>query len=319
VFQQYDHQVQTNTVVSPGGDAAVMRLRGTKAGIALSTDGNGRLTYLAPFAGGAIAVAEACRNMAAVGARPLAATDCLNFGNPDKPDIQYQLTEAVAGIKAACDAFDIPVVSGNVSLYNEGTGSAILPTPVIGTLGKLADAAVHATAGFKDAGDAIFVLGVDAVAAIDSSLGGSEYLKQVHGKVEGEPTIDLRLEVGVQNVCIDAVEAGIIRSAHDCSDGGLAIAIAESCVIGGFGAIVDAELTGRWDAALFGEQQSRIVVSVNPDQENTLRKIAQAQSIPLLKIGTVGGTRLTISGQVDVALDELANTWDTGLSNATGG
>ena len=319
VFQQYDHQVQTNTVVSPGGDAAVMRLRGTKSGIALSTDGNGRLTYLAPFAGAAIAVAEACRNMAAVGARPLAATDCLNFGNPDKPDIQYQLTEAVNGIKAACDAFGIPVVSGNVSLYNEGAGSAIYPTPVIGTLGKLADAAIHATAGFKNDGDLIYVLGIDGLNAAVSSLGGSEYLTQIHGKVEGEPTIDLKLEVGVQNACIEAVETGIIRSAHDCSDGGLAIAIAESCVIGGVGAVVDAELSGRWDATLFGEQQSRIVVTVASEQEDALREIALAQGIPLLKIGTVGGTRLTISGQVDVALDGLTETWDSGLSIATGG
>jgi phosphoribosylformylglycinamidine synthase II len=319
VFQQYDHQVQTNTVVSPGGDAAVIRLRGTKAGIALSTDGNGRLTYLAPFAGGAIAVAEACRNMAAVGARPLAATDCLNFGNPDKPDIQYQLTEAVNGIKAGCDAFDIPVVSGNVSLYNEGAGSAIYPTPVIGTLGKLADAAVHATAGFKDAGDLIYVLGIDELSAVDSSLGGSEYLTQIHGKVEGEPTIDLKLEVGVQNACIDAIEAGFIRSAHDCSDGGLAIAIAESCVIGGIGAVVDAELSGRWDAALFGEQQSRIVATVSSDQEDAVREIAQTQGIPLLKIGTVGGTRLTFDGQIDIALDELTETWNSGLSIATAG
>jgi phosphoribosylformylglycinamidine synthase len=319
VFQQYDHQVQTNTVVSPGGDAAVMRLRGTKSGIALSTDGNGRLTYLAPFAGAAIAVAEACRNMAAVGARPLAATDCLNFGNPDKPDIQYQLTEAVNGIKAACDAFGIPVVSGNVSLYNEGAGSAIYPTPVIGTLGKLADATIHATAGFKNDDDLIYVLGIDGLNAAVSSLGGSEYLTQIHGKVEGEPTIDLKLEVGVQNACIEAVETGIIRSAHDCSDGGLAIAIAESCVIGGVGAVVDAELSGRWDATLFGEQQSRIVVTVASEQEDALREIALAQGIPLLKIGTVGGTRLTISGQVDVALDELTETWDSGLSIATGG
>ncbi len=317
VFQQYDHQVQTNTVVSPGGDAAVMRLRGTKAGIALSTDGNGRLTYLSPFAGGAIAVAEACRNMAAVGARPLAATDCLNFGNPDKPDIQYQLTEAVKGIKAACNAFGIPVVSGNVSLYNEGTGSAILPTPVIGTLGKLADVSVHATAGFKSAGDIIYVLGVDALDAPESSLSGSEYLTQIHGKVEGEPVIDLKLEVAVQNACIDAVEAGIIQSAHDCSDGGLAIAIAESCIIGEVGATIDSTFTGRWDTVLFGEQQSRIVVSVSAGQEAALQKIAQ--DVPLLKIGTVDGTRLSINGHVDVALDELSDTWNTGLSTATNG
>ncbi|NQW17817.1 MAG: phosphoribosylformylglycinamidine synthase subunit PurL [Chloroflexi bacterium] len=319
VFQQYDHQVQTNTVVSPGGDAAVMRLRGTKSGIALSTDGNGRLTYLAPFAGGAIAVAEACRNMAAVGARPLAATDCLNFGNPDKPDIQYQLTEAVAGIKAACDAFDIPVVSGNVSLYNEGIGSAIYPTPVIGTLGKLEDVSVHATAGFKGDGDAVYLLGVDSLDAAESTLGGSEYLTQIHGLVEGEPTIDLELEVAVQNACIDAVEAGIIRSAHDCSDGGLAIAIAESCVIGGFGATIDAELSGRWDAALFGEQQSRIVVTVDTNHASQLEAIAAQHGAPAIRIGTTGGKTLTMSGLLDVLLTQLTSTWDNGLSIATSG
>ncbi len=319
VFRQYDHQVQTNTVIAPGGDAAVMRLRGTQAGIALATDGNGRYTYLSPYDGGAIAVAEACRNMAVVGAKPLAATDCLNFGNPDRPDIQYQLTEAVRGIKDACEAFGIPIISGNVSLYNEGAGTAIYPTPVIGTLGRLEDASRHCTAGFKAAGDAIYLLGVDSLSAGAETLAGSEFLSLIHDRVEGLPCLHLDLETKVQAACIAAIEEGLLQSAHDCSDGGLAVTVAESAIIGKVGAVIEPEIEGRWDATLFGEAQSRIVASVRPDDAERFQAIAAAHDVPILRLGVTGGDRIAYPGALDVALAEAADAWDNGLQRALAG
>ena len=319
VFRQYDHQVQTNTVVAPGGDAAVMRLRGTQAGIALATDGNGRYTYLSPYDGGAIAVAEACRNMAVVGARPLAATDCLNFGNPDRPEIQYQLTEAVRGIKDACDAFGIPIVSGNVSLYNEGAGTAIYPTPVIGTLGKLGDVSRHCTAGFKAPGDAIFLMGADSIDSDPATLAGSEFMSLIHDRVDGSPVIDLGLETRVQAACIAAIEEGLLQSAHDCSDGGLAVTVAESAIIGEVGAVIEPEIEGRWDAALFGEAQSRIIASVRLDDTDRFEAIAAAHDVPLLRLGATGGDRIAFAGALDVSLAEAADAWDNGLPRALAG
>jgi phosphoribosylformylglycinamidine synthase len=319
VFQQYDHQVQTNTVVSPGGDAAVLRLRGTKKGIALSTDGNGRYGYLDPYAGGAIAVAEACRNMAVVGAEPRAATDCLNFGNPEKPDAQYQLIEAVRGIKDACNAFDIPVVSGNVSLYNESAGAAIYPTPVIGTLGVMEDASRHSTAGFKQSGDAIYLLGADTLGADPATLAGSEYMSQVHDRVAGCPSIDLELEVRVQAVCRKAVEDGVVSAAHDCSDGGIAVTLAEMASIGAVGAAVSAPVPPRWDAALFGEAQSRIIVAVQPDNVAALVRLAAERDLPVIKLGECADDRLVIGDVIDVTVAAITDAWENGLQNALQG
>ncbi|MFV2064940.1 MAG: phosphoribosylformylglycinamidine synthase subunit PurL, partial [Chloroflexota bacterium] len=255
VFRRYDHMVGTNTVVQPGGDAAVLRIKGTERGVALSTDGNGRLCYLEPREGGRIAVAEAARNVSCVGAMPIAVTNCLNFGSPDEPAAYYQLTEAIEGIAEACRAFDIPVVSGNVSLYNQSGERAIWPTPVIGMLGLLEDLARRCDIGFRDEGDAIHLLG-----DLESDLAGSEYLSQHHGLVAGRPSIDLDREVALQRLLREAIGHGLLRSAHDCSDGGLAVAVAESAFRGGIGASCPGIAHHlRPDATLFGEAQSRVV------------------------------------------------------------
>ncbi|MCH7656346.1 MAG: phosphoribosylformylglycinamidine synthase subunit PurL, partial [Chloroflexi bacterium] len=236
VYRRYDHEVQTNTMVKPGaGDAAVLRIRGTDRALALAVDGNGRMAYLEPYVGGAMAVAEACRNVVCAGARPLALTDCLNFGDPERPAVYYQLAEAVRGIGDAARALGVPVVSGNVSLYNESGGEPIYPTPVVGAVGLLEHAETRLTAGFVELGDAVLLLGADALDGDPASLAGSEYLAHVHGLVIGAPSIDLALEARVQALLVALAEARLLRSAHDCADGGLAVAVAESAILGGRG------------------------------------------------------------------------------------
>ncbi|MDA0988048.1 MAG: phosphoribosylformylglycinamidine synthase subunit PurL [Chloroflexi bacterium] len=316
IFRQYDHQVQTNTLQAPGGDAAVLRIKGTGKGIALTTDGNGRYCYLDPFVGAAIAVAEACRNLACVGAEPLALTDCLNFGNPERPDVYYQLEQCVDGIASACEALGVPVISGNVSLYNETRGVAIWPTPVLGALGLLEDAEKRCTTAFKDEGDVVVLLGAAEVSDDAQSLAGSVFLEVVHEKVAGVPSIDLELEVKVQCLCRRAIEDGLLRSAHDCADGGLAVSLAESCVAGGIGFVGSLPLGGRWDAALFGEAQSRIVVSVAPDGLPVLEKLALEQGVPLVQLGSVGGAIFSIPQLMSLPVDELGAAWKGGLKKA---
>ena len=317
VFRRYDHQVQTNTVVAPGGDAAVMRLKGSKRGISLSTDGNGRLCYLDPYIGAQIAVAEACRNVSATGGLPVAITDCLNFGSPETVDGQYQLVQAVAGIKKACEAFDIPVISGNVSLYNEAPGGAIYPTPVIGAMGLLDDVRKHASAGFAGDGDVVYLFGAASLNGDASTLAGSEYLDVILGNVEGQPGLDLDLEVKTQQACRDGIVAGFVRSAHDVSEGGLAVALAEAAILGERGVVVDAALGGRWDAALFGEAQSRIIVTVAVDQTGELERIAVNAGAPLLRLGTTGGDRIVIGDLVGLSLSDVSERWMSGFQDAT--
>ena len=217
VFRQYDHQVMTNTVVPPGSDAALIRVKGTKKAISLSTDGNGRFCYLDPFAGGAIAVAEASRNAACLGARGIAVTDCLNFGNPEKPEVYYQLEECIRGMTEACKIFGMPVISGNVSLYNETMDEPVYPTPVAGVLGLLEDVSLVCGMGFKSEGDVVLLLGPAPSA---TGLGGSEYLEVVHEKVAGKPSIDLDMEKRVQELCATLIGKRMLESAHDCSMGG---------------------------------------------------------------------------------------------------
>ncbi|HEX2183996.1 MAG TPA: phosphoribosylformylglycinamidine synthase subunit PurL, partial [Chloroflexota bacterium] len=225
VYRRYDHTVQTNTVQAPGGDAAVLRLKGTRRALAMATDGNGRYCFLDPLMGGRIAVAEAARNVSCTGATPVAATDCLNFGNPEKPEVYYQLQQAIEGMAQACEALGTPVISGNVSLYNESAGEPIYPTPIVGVLGVLEDVARHCPSTFRRGGDLIVLLGETR-----ESLGASEYLEVVHGLVAGQvPELDLDLEAGVQALCRAAIEQGLLHSAHDCSDGGLAVALVECC------------------------------------------------------------------------------------------
>ena len=317
IYRQYDYHVQTNTVVEPGGDAAVLRLKGSKRGIAVSTDCNGRICYLDPEIGTAIAVAEACRNLSVTGALPVALTDGLNFGNPETPDVQYQLTESIAGMGRAADAFGIPIVSGNASLYNQSAGTDIFPTPIIGSLGLLEDVEKHVTAGFKSDGDVIVLLGTDSAWDDIDGLAGSEYLDLIHGKVEGQPKLDMDLEIRTQAVCRDAIEQGFVVSGHDVSDGGLAVAITESAVIGGIGALISENPGERWDAAMFGESQSRIIVSVGPENLSSLEKLASEQNVSMVVLGTVGGDSLSFGDSISVSLADADDAWKNGFSRAT--
>ena len=317
VYRQYDTQVQTNTVLTPGGaDAALLRIKGTQKGIAVATDGNGRYCWLDPFVGGAIAVAEASRNVSCVGAEPVALTDCLNFGNPERPEIYYQLEQCIRGMAEACRALGLPVVSGNVSLYNETRGEAVLPTPVVGALGVTENVERRAGAGFREAGDVVALLGVDSVDGRSEDLAGSEFLELCHGLMAGRPSIDLELEGKVQALCRRAIGEGTIVSAHDCSDGGLAAALAECCILGEVGFGGEFDLTGRWDAGLFGEGQSRIVVSLSFQKLGRLQALAKEMGAPVTVLGRVGGDRITMAGLIDLGLDEAATAWKNGLEEA---
>ena len=317
IYRQYDYHVQTNTVVEPGGDAAVLRLKGSKRGIAVSTDCNGRICYLDPEVGTAIAVAEACRNLSVTGAEPVALTDGLNFGNPETPDVQFQLTESIAGMSRAAEAFDIPIVSGNASMYNQSMDVDIFPTPIIGSLGLLEDVEKHSTVGFKSEGDAIVLLGTNSTWDAIEGIAGSEYLELIHGKVEGQPSIDLDLEIRTQAVCREAVAAGLVASGHDVSDGGAAVAIAESAIIGGLGAVIDESLGDRWDAAMFGESQSRILLSVLSENVGAVEALANASNVPMKVIGTVGGDSLTFGDSLSIPLVDADDSWKNGFMRAT--
>ena len=321
VYRQYDHMVRTNTVVLPGLGAGVVRVKGTSRALAFSVDGNGRYCYLDPGEGGRLAVAEAARNVACAGAVPIGATNCLNFGNPERPEIMWQFAQAVGGIADACRALEIPITGGNVSLYNETAGQAIYPTPVLGVVGLLEDATRLLTRVFPADGLEIVLLG-DAA----GELGGSEYLKLAHGLVRGRPAaVDLDRERALQTLLVEAARDGLIRSAHDCAEGGFAVTLAECCVeSGGVGARVELPAPVGPDdrfvlvRALFGEAPSRVVVSVPSEERDRLCARAHALSVPATPIGRTGGERLTISvagGVVaDVGLDEAEQAWGNGLT-----
>ncbi len=312
VYRQYDHQVGDNSVVLPGSDAAVLRIKGTKKAISLTTDGNARYCQVNPYLGGIIAVAEAARNLICSGAQPLALTNCLNFGNPEKDDVYYQLKECIAGMARACRELKIPVISGNVSLYNETKGEAIYPTPVVGMVGLIEDVAKHCTSGFKNEGDLVFLLGDSQTA--DSSIGSSEYLELIHCTTKGNPYLDLEMEIRLQHCCLEAIRRGLVKSAHDCSDGGLGVALAESCLANGLGFISDDwQLEGRLDAALFGEAQSRIIVSTAPKSVWKLENLAVRHHIAVTKLGVIGGKRLILKGYINSSLKQLGEAWWDGL------
>lgn len=322
VYRRYDHQVQTNTVVGPGSDAAVLRIKGTGKAIALSIDGNGRYCWLDPYRGGQIAVAEVCRNLCCSGAEPLALTDCLNFGNPERPEIYHQLEWCVRGIARACRRLGVPVVSGNVSLYNEYQGQAILPTPILGGLGLLEEAARHTQSAFPEEGLAVLLLGQGNLRPRAADLAGSEYLQAQHGWIAGRPAIDLALEKRVQELCRRAIREGLVASAHDCADGGLAVALAESAIPHGVGFRSGPALARqprRWDAALFGERQSRIILSLAPEQQPRLERMAAASDVPLLELGTTGGSRFRLGRYADLPLPEIADAWQESLGRALAG
>jgi phosphoribosylformylglycinamidine synthase len=313
IFRRYDHMVGNATVGPPGGDAAVVRVPGTRLGLALTIDGNGRYCELDPYLGAQIAVCEAARNVVATGARPLAVTDCLNFANPDRPEVYWDLEQAVAGISAACHAFGLPVVSGNVSLYNESESSgAIYPTPVVGMVGVLQDHATRLPAGLRDTGDFVLLIGETG-----NDLGGSEYMKVVHGEVAGRPPgVDLNRERAVQEFILDAHESGLLRSAHDVAEGGMLVALAECCLLGGVGVRCPAlrpEGDLRQDALFFAESQGRFVISATPRAVPELQGMARRHHVEMLLLGLSGGDDIEFEGQLTVSLDTLRAAWESGL------
>ncbi|ABC83978.1 phosphoribosylformylglycinamidine synthase subunit PurL [Anaeromyxobacter dehalogenans] len=324
VYRQYDHMVRLVGAVRPGGDAAVVRLavsheKHAHKGIALSVGVNGRFCFLDPYLGAMHAVAECARNIACVGGEPIAITDCLNFGNPEKPEIMWQFAECVRGIGDACRAFGTPVVSGNVSLYNETEGQGILPTPTVGMVGLVepVERTCHST--FRAAGDVVALVG-----SLQGEVGGSEYLSAEHGKEAGRPpALDLAREKAVQETVRRAVRAGLLSSAHDCSEGGLAVALAESCMMhevpadgstpAWIGCAVRIPFPVRKDFVLFGEDASRILVSLPKENAARFVELAQECGAPVIRLGAVGGDRLEIQGALSVPVEELARAWRDGI------
>jgi phosphoribosylformylglycinamidine synthase len=302
VYRQYDHMVRTNTVVLPGSDAGVIRIKETRKAIAMTLDGNGRYCQLDARAGARLAVAEGCRNLVVSGARPLAATNCLNFASPERPEVMWAFSEAIDGIAEACQAFKTPITGGNVSFYNETEGRGIYPTPVIGMVGIIEDPKHIITCGFKQADELIVMLGESR-----EDLGGSEYLARIHNRIAGQPpALDLAREIAVQQSCLAAIQAGLVSSAHDVSDGGLLIAIAECCIATQQRSCMGANLTidrGQpgfaegisLAATLFGESPSRIIVTLKEQHLAALAEIAKRHGVPCLTLGRSGGDQLIVN------------------------
>ncbi|MFZ1682604.1 MAG: phosphoribosylformylglycinamidine synthase subunit PurL [Candidatus Zixiibacteriota bacterium] len=312
VFEQYDSSVRTNTAVGPGSDAAILRIRKTTKALAMSTDCNARYCYLNPRLGAQIAVAESARNIVCSGGQPLAITNCLNFGNPYKPEVYYCFTEAIKGMGEACIAFETPVTGGNVSFYNEDPERAVFPTPTIGMVGLVEHIDHITTQWFKNDGDLIFLIGENK-----EELGGSEYLHTIHGQTRGAvPQMDLVFEKKMQQALLGAIQAGLVKSAHDVSDGGLAISLAECCISNRenqHGASVKLNDTLRADALLFGETQSRVLITCAANMGKAIEDWFKTKNVPAVKIGTVGGDRLKINDLVDVEIAKLAETFYTAM------
>ncbi|MCI0393179.1 MAG: AIR synthase-related protein, partial [Acidobacteria bacterium] len=329
VYRQYDHMVRTNTVVLPGSDAAVIRVKETRRSLAMSLDGNGRYCYLNPREGARLAVAESARNVVCSGALPLAITNCLNFASPERPEVMWSFSETIDGMAEVCRALGTPVTGGNVSFYNETEGRGIYPTPVIGMLGLIEDAKHITTQWFKDAGDVILMLGVTR-----ADVGASELLSVLADEASGAvPQLDLEAEKAVQRACLDAIREGLVRSAHDCSDGGLSVALAESCFSSyrrsSIGARIDLsehaiqsnlpiDLKSR-AALLFGESPSRIILSVKAEHIVRVREIARHYGATCSMIGEVGGDRLRITcdGEelIETSVASLEDSWRGALSS----
>jgi phosphoribosylformylglycinamidine synthase len=323
VYRQYDNMVRTNTIVAAGMGAGVVRVKGTARALAMSTDGNGRHCYLDPRRGAMLAVAEAARNVACAGGVPIGATNCLNFGNPEKPEIMWQLVEAVEGIADACRALDVPITGGNVSLYNETDGKGIYPTPVIGVVGLIEDASTVLGRAFKTSGVDVILLG-----HADAGLGGSEYLKTMHGLVAGDaPHVDLDAERALISVLTRGAAARLFESAHDCADGGLAVALAECTfatgATGGIGCQVEvpgAGAPGDWQAlgTLFSEAGGRAIVSAAPEHRDAVLELARSAGVPALVIGRTGGDRLSVAvggaSAIDCSVAEAEQLWSSGFA-----
>lgn len=309
IYSQYDYMVRTDTVITPGMDAAVVRIKGTRKAVALTTDCNGRYCYLDPYIGSQIAVAEAARNLCMVGAKPIGVTDCLNFGNPEKKEIYWQLKNSIFGIAKACKTFQIPVVSGNVSLYNENEGEAIYPTPVIGMAGLIEDVSKICTMDFKKERDVIIILGENK-----GEIGGSEYLKVCFGIVKGEPPqIDLEEEKRLQELVLKLIDEGLIKSSHDISEGGFAAALVESAIAGKKGAKISLQTSLSEDTELFSESQSRALITVSPEKVDEVLKIAYEYQVPAQKVGVVEGKDIVVdvNGKriIDLPLEVLEESW----------
>jgi phosphoribosylformylglycinamidine synthase subunit PurL len=306
VYEQYDHEVGTDTVILPGADAAGMRIKGTSLGFAATTDCRGRHCYLDPEGGGASAVAEAYRNLSCVGAEPVALTDCLNFGSPEKADAYYQLASCIEGMAEACETLGTPVVSGNVSLYNETEKGTVYPTPAVGMVGVFEDVGRHATPGIKREGDAVVLVG-----DFRPVLGGSDYLEIVYGRIAGAPPApDLASEKEVSDAVRRAVAAGVLDTAHDLSGGGLAVALTEMALSSeaGIGAEVRLLPGGRQDVALFGEAGGCILLAVPEKRLGELKE--HLGGVPHSRIGRTGGERLKVGGVIEAGLDELREAYE---------
>jgi phosphoribosylformylglycinamidine synthase len=310
VTRQYDWMVQHNTVAGPGGDAAVIRLEGSKRGLVAATDGNARYCMLDPREGARLAVAEAARNVACAGGRPVAVTNCLNFGNPERDDVMWQFAETVAGIGEACEALATPVTGGNVSFYNETDGTSIKPTPVIGMLGIIEDVSAARGVGFVDEGDVVVLLG-----RTKPDLGGSEFAWHLHGHLGGAPpALNLEAEMALHELLAQMCERGLIKSAHDCSDGGLAIALAECAIAGGIGATT--KMSDATHVTLFSESPSRAVVSCSESSLPAVLAAAGDRAVPAARLGKVGGRRLVVAGAFDLELDLLGHAHGGALERA---
>jgi phosphoribosylformylglycinamidine synthase len=324
VYRQYDHMVRTNTAVLPGADAAVVRIKETRRALAMTLDGNGRYCAANPREGAKLIVAEAARNVVCVGARPLAITNCLNFASPERPDVMWSFSEVIDGMGEACRVFNTPVVSGNVSFYNETEGKGILPTPVIGMIGLVEDVRRVVQQGFKQEGELIALLGTT-----NDDLSISEYAATIEGKSTEQmlsdgavPKIDLNTEASVQAVCLEAAEGGLLASAHDCSDGGLGVALAESCFSSlnhsAIGADVSLDDSLPAASSLFSESPSRIIISFPESSRAPLQEIAERLKCPFKVIGKARGSRLRIThGEqeaVSMEIQQLEKAWRSSLS-----
>jgi len=312
IYQQYDHMVQINTMIEPGGDAAVIRIKDTNKAIAVATDCNARLCYLNPYEGTKAAVAESARNVVCTGAKPVAITNCLNFGNPYKPEVYWTFVEAIRGMADACRKFETPVTGGNVSFYNENPSGAIYPTPTIGMLGLVDDNQKIVTSHFKNEGDLIYLLGDHC-----HEVGGSQYLKEIHGLIKGDaPNLDLDKEALLYQTTLKLISESLLQSAHDCSDGGLAIAIMESCFNPSgknTGCSVSLPLEYRKDIELFGESHSRIVVSVKSENKDRFETICSENNQKFLKLGVVKAEKIEMNDLIQLNTQDCAKAYFCGL------
>ncbi len=305
IYSQFDHQVQLNTIVLPGeADAAVLSLKKGKQAISISIDCDSKKCYLDPEVGASMAVAEACRNVICTGATPIGLTDGLNLGNPEKTDVQYQITKTIEGLKKACLEFGIPIISGNVSLYNESNEKPIFPTPIIGAIGHINDYSKAVTASFKNIGDKIIIIGEKIIKDDDNLLSGSEYQKIIEGKLSGSPHIDLKKELYLQNSLLEIIDNRLINSAHDISTGGLSLAIAESCILGGVGSDILLDATNK-KSVYFGENRSAVIVSCSPKNTKKVSEIANKHNIDSKEIGVVTGNNLIINQDINIKVERL--------------